>query len=114
MIKRGLRRLRRSLRPLWPWLRWGSVALLLAVLLLDLAFPPPLPKQRDTSTLVVARDGSPLRAFADAEGVWRYPASVDQVSPLYLQALLTYEDRWFWRHPGVNPVALVRASTQIV
>jgi len=114
VIKRGLRRLRRSLRPLWPWLRWGSVALLLAVLLLDLAFPPPLPKQRDTSTLVVARDGSPLRAFADAEGVWRYPASVDQVSPLYLQALLGYEDRWFWRHPGINPVALLRASTQML
>lgn len=114
MIKRGLRRLRRSLRPLGPWLRWGSVALLLAALLLDLAFPPPLPKQRDTSTLVVARDGSPLRAFADAEGVWRYPASVEQVSPLYLQALLGYEDRWFWRHPGINPVALLRASMQML
>lgn len=88
--------------------------MLVSLLLLDLAFPPPLPRQRDTSTLVVARDGSPLRAFADADGVWRYPASVDAVSPLYLQALLGYEDRWFWRHPGVNPVALVRAGGQML
>ncbi|MEB1610767.1 penicillin-binding protein 1C [Xanthomonas campestris pv. campestris] len=93
-------------------LRWGAVALLSAGLLLDLAFPLPLPKSRDTSTLVVARDGTPLRAFADRNGVWRYPASPQSVSPLYLQALLSYEDRWFWRHPGVNPWGLLRAGGQ--
>lgn len=109
-----LSRLRRQLRPLWPWLRWGTAGALALLLALDLAFPPPLPRQRDTSTLVVARDGTPLRAFADAEGVWRYPASADSVSPLYLQALLGYEDRWFWRHPGVNPWAMLRAGRQWV
>lgn len=93
-------------------LRWSAAALLSAVLLLDLAFPLPLPKSRDTSTLVVARDGTPLRAFADRNGVWRYPASPQGVSPLYLQALLNYEDRWFWRHPGVNPWGLLRAGGQ--
>ncbi len=96
------------------WLRWGTVALLLSLLVLDLAVPPPLPKARDTSTLVVARDGTPLRAFADAEGVWRHPADPAAVSPLYLQALLTYEDRWFHRHPGINPVSLLRAAAQWV
>ena len=94
------------------WLRWGTVAVLVTLLVLDFAFPPPLPKARDTSTLVVARDGTPLRAFADRNGVWRYPANADTVSPLYLQALLNYEDRWFWRHPGINPWALVRAGGQ--
>lgn len=95
-------------------LRWGLAALLLGLLALDLAFPPPLPQRRDTSTLVTARDGTPLRAFADAEGVWRYPASAAQVSPLFLQALLGYEDRWFWWHPGINPVALLRAGGQLL
>lgn len=95
-------------------LRWAVAALLTLLLVLDLAFPPPLPKSRDTSTLVVARDGTPLRAFADAEGVWRYPADAKTISPLYLQALLTYEDRWFWRHPGINPWALARAGKQML
>ena len=95
-----------------PWLRWGTVALLVTLLILDFTFPPPLPKARDTSTLVVARDGTPLRAFADSNGVWRYPATAETVSPLYLQALLNYEDRWFWKHPGVNPWALLRAGGQ--
>ena len=99
----------------WPsWLRWSTVAILVSLLVLDLAFPPPVPKTRDTSTLVVARDGTPLRAFADRDGVWRYPASPDTVSPLYLQALLNYEDRWFWKHPGINPGALMRAAGQFV
>ena len=104
--------LRVSVRRVLPWLRWGTVAVLVTILVLDLAFPPPLPRTRDTSTLVVARDGTPLRAFADREGVWRYPATPDSVSPLYLQALLNYEDRWFWKHPGINPWALVRAGGQ--
>ena len=38
------------------------------------------PDGRDPGSVVVARDGSPLRAFADTKGVWRYPASVETVS----------------------------------
>src|SRR3546814_7158334 len=56
----------------------------------------------------------PLRAFADAKGVWRYPADPDAVSSLYLQTLLNYEDRWFWHHPGVNPLSLLRATWQML
>ena len=92
----------------------AALLLCIAAMLLDLAFPLPLPNARGAGGVVLARDGTPLRAFADREGVWRYPASVDTVSPLYLQALLSYEDRWFWRHPGINPWALVRAAGQFV
>lgn len=97
--------------------RWRAavVAGLLLVLLLDWLdreFPLPLPHDRRPSVIVTARDGTPLRAFASENGVWRYPVTPEQVSPLYLQALIGYEDRYFWRHPGVNPVALIRAAGQ--
>lgn len=85
---------------------------LVVAMLADLAWPLPLPAARGEGALVVAEDGTPLRAFPDAGGIWRYPVTVDDVSPLYLQALLGYEDRWFWRHPGVNPWALLRAGAQ--
>lgn len=104
---------RSRIHTLLQCLRWGAVVVLLALLVLDLAFPLPLPRAGQTSTLVVARDGTPLRAFADRDGVWRYPVRREGVSPLYLQALLTYEDRWFWRHPGINPWALARAGGQL-
>ena len=59
--------------------------------------------------MVLDDKGLPLRHFADRRGVWRYPVSLDQVSENYLQALLHYEDRYFYSHPGVNPFALARA-----
>ncbi len=95
----------------WRWLRGiviATIALLLAAFALDRLFPLHLPAPDTGSTVVLARDGTPLRAFADSDGVWRYPTTAKQVSPLYLQALLNYEDRWFYRHPGVNPYALLR------
>src|SRR5690349_13353949 len=86
--------------------------LLLAAFVLDRLFPLPLPAADTGSTVVLARDGTPLRAFADNDGVWRYPTTAARVSPLYRQALLAYEDRWFYRHPGVNPYALLRGAVQ--
>ena len=83
------------------------------VVLLDLCLPPPLQRaDRGFSQVILAADGSLLRAFADQAGMWRYPVTPDQVSPRYLQALLNYEDRWFYRHPGVNPLSLIRAAWQ--
>lgn len=88
-------------------------ALLLAVVLLDRLFPPPLQRiAAPGSTLVLARDGSPLRAYADRDGVWRYRVRLADVSPTYLAALLHFEDRWYFRHPGVNPASLLRAMAQ--
>ncbi|KPC07008.1 Penicillin-binding protein 1C [Pseudomonas syringae pv. maculicola] len=95
-------------------LQWlaGGVLLLIALLwLADRLWPLPLPKD-DLARVVLAEDGTPLWRFADANGVWRYPVTNQQVSPYYLEALLTYEDRWFYSHPGVNPLALVHASWQ--
>ncbi|MDR0209060.1 MAG: peptidoglycan glycosyltransferase PbpC [Pseudomonas putida] len=89
-----------------------GIAGVLAVALLWLAdrlWPLPLPGD-DLARVVLAEDGTPLWRFADADGVWRYPVSPEEVSPLYLEALLTYEDRWFYSHPGVNPLALARAA----
>src|SRR5690606_11733982 len=71
----------------------------------------PLPEPGGGS-VVLAADGQPLRAFADRDGVWRYPVAVDQVSPAYLEALINYEDRWYRWHPGVNPLAMLRAGWQ--
>ena len=95
-------------------LRWalGCVVLVVALLwLADRIWPLPLP-QDDLARVVLAEDGTPLWRFADADGVWRYPVHTSEVSPYYLDALLTYEDRWFYQHPGVNPLALVRATWQ--
>jgi penicillin-binding protein 1C len=97
--------------------RWRLIAIvfllvLLALFILDRISPLPLPTKQASSVLVTARDGQPLRAFASESGVWRYPVKLNDVSPLYVEALLGYEDRYYYYHLGVNPVALMRAAKQ--
>ncbi|NVJ59207.1 MAG: penicillin-binding protein 1C [Gammaproteobacteria bacterium] len=81
---------------------------------LDKWFPFQFPNEESYAQVVVDNNGQPLRVFADKNGVWRYPVTVKQVSPFYLEALIEYEDRWFYFHPGVNPLALFRAIGQWV
>ena len=79
---------------------------------IDRAMPPNLNALGETSTLVLSREGAVLRAFTNRGGVWRLPARVGQVDPLYLKMLLAYEDHRFRSHPGVDPAAVVRALGQ--
>src|SRR5262245_46005310 len=93
----------------------GLLILFLTLEVLDRCFPPPVPGRNSRyATVVLARDGSPLRAFPGNDYVWRHPVLLNEVSPLYLDALVRYEDRMFRWHPGVNPVALIRAGFQWV
>lgn len=90
----------------------GMAAVLAAVLLLDRLFPLPLGRYLDRSPLVVAEDGSWLRAFPAKDGRWRLLTRPDQVPPLFLDLLVAAEDKRFFLHPGVDPLALLRASLQ--
>ncbi|MDH5377375.1 MAG: penicillin-binding protein 1C, partial [Gammaproteobacteria bacterium] len=82
------------------------------VVLINIIFPPPVETVGLFASVVVDRHGVPLRAFADKQGIWRYPVKPHEISPNYLEALINYEDRYFWLHPGVNPIALLRAFKQ--
>jgi len=69
----------------------------------------PLPRFRaPLSTVVEARDGSLLGARIADDGQWRFPGT-GQVPEKFEKSLLTFEDSWFYYHPGINPVSMVRA-----
>ena len=69
----------------------------------------PLPGFRaPLSTVVEARDGSLLGARIADDGQWRFPG-LDHVPEKFEKSLLTFEDRYFYYHPGINPVSIVRA-----
>ncbi|MCG7532436.1 penicillin-binding protein 1C [Psychrobium sp. MM17-31] len=101
-------------------MRWwqGAIAAMVTVALsltiADKLAPLDLSKLNDGAVVVSDSDGRPLRAFANAQGIWRYRVKVEDVSPHYLQALFTYEDRHFYQHPGVNPLAMIRAVGQAI
>jgi len=89
-----------------------TIVLCLAVLYFILP-PSPLDRGRDASVLVLASDGSILRGFLSADGKWRLPVEPEKVDSLYRRMLVAAEDARFARHPGVDPLAILRASVQL-
>jgi penicillin-binding protein 1C len=75
--------------------------------------PAPLGKNLEFSRSVLDRDGHLLRAYATSEGRWRLPATVADVDPRFFDVLFAYEDKRFRNHPGVDPLALLRAALQL-
>lgn len=66
----------------------------------------------ETSTEVLDRDGKLLRAYPVADGFWRLAVRPDQVDAGFIAMLLRYEDKRFYSHAGVDPIALLRATGQ--
>ena len=90
---------------------WSRIAGLPAVLLLIRLYPgPPLRDQVPQSTSIWSADGELLRATLAADGQYRLWTPLNQMSPALIDAFRLKEDRWFYWHPGVNPVSLVRAA----
>jgi penicillin-binding protein 1C len=81
--------------------------------LIDAFGPAPLGRGLELSKTVLDRNGRLLRSYTTSEGRWRLPATRTQVDPRYLDVLFAYEDKRFWQHPGVDPLAFGRATLQL-
>ncbi len=86
------------------------LAAMLTLFALDQALPPPLSRARDVSPVVLDHRGEWLMAFTTSAGKWRLEARLDEIDPEFLRRLIAIEDRRFWLHPGVDPIALARAT----
>ena len=62
------------------------------------------------STLVTDRGRQPLKLLPAGDGRYRLFVALDDVAPVAREATLLYEDRRFYQHPGVDPIALARAA----
>ena len=51
--------------------------------------------------------------ISDGDGKWRLPVEPDKVDPLYRRMLIAAEDERFAWHPGVDPIAALRAAGQL-
>lgn len=60
------------------------------------------------STLLYSAEGELLGARIAPDGQWRFPAA-DSLPDRFVDCLLTYEDKRFFYHPGIDPAAIVRA-----
>lgn len=106
--------MRTRLRRAAFWSGLGLLALVGAAFCADRLAPPPLDRLASVSTLVVDRDGRVLRAYTTPEGSWRLPVQLETLDPKLIRFLLSYEDQRFRSHPGVDPLAVGRATLQAV
>lgn len=83
---------------LFAWFAWYAQAL-----------PEPL-FDKPYSVILEDRDGVLLGARIAADGQWRFPLSSSDVSPRFSTALIAFEDRRFYWHHGIDPVAVLRAA----
>jgi len=75
--------------------------------------PPSAVFQHDDSTIVYDRSGKILSVFLNKSGQWQYPPRDSIKIPAKLKnCVIQYEDRWFDYHPGINPLAIIRAMAQ--
>ncbi|MGL5786268.1 MAG: penicillin-binding protein 1C [Bacteroidales bacterium] len=66
---------------------------------------------RPTGTLVYSEDGVLLGARIADDGQWRFETN-GEINPKYITSLIYFEDQWFRWHPGINPIAIIRAFGQ--
>jgi len=85
-----------------------------AAFVFDRTVPLDLTRYEARSTVVRDAQGGILRAFPAPEGQWRIETSVAEIDPLYLAMLKAVEDRRFDAHPGIDPLAILRAGGQLI
>lgn len=75
---------------------------------------PPLLDGVSFSQSVRDRNGELLRVTLTADQKFRIWTPLREIAPELVDATLQYEDKYFSRHPGVNPIALIRSGFGVV
>ncbi|MEO5673711.1 MAG: penicillin-binding protein 1C [Chitinophagales bacterium] len=85
----------------------GVSALFILLIVTDLIFPFNI--HISYSKIITASDGSVLHAFLSSDEKWRMKTELNEITPLLKRTIIEKEDKYFYYHPGINPVAVARA-----
>jgi penicillin-binding protein 1C len=110
--ERGLCKLRRVIRA--PLVRSLAVLGMTAWFTWLLLPKPPLLDGISFSQCVRDRNGKLLRVTLTADQKFRIWTPLKEISPDLVGATLRYEDKYYARHPGVNPIALARGGADLL
>lgn len=96
----------------------GGIALLLSIssaVVLHFLFPVEALLERVRfSKVYYDRNDQLLGARLSPDDKWRFQSHLDEISPLLVSALLTFEDKRFYEHHGIDIWAALRAMGQNV
>jgi len=91
------------------YLIYGFSLIIFLFIILNLSFP--LKVNIKYSTIINSSDSSVVYAFLSSDEKWRMKTELSEITPLLEKAIIYKEDKYFYYHPGVNFVAIVRAFT---
>lgn len=80
--------------------------------IIRLFFITPLLDNTSFSRAYYDANGKLIRITLSADDKYRIYTPLSQISPHIKNAIVLYEDKHFYHHPGINPIALVRAIRQ--
>lgn len=83
------------------------LSLILLFFLLNWIFP--LPDKIEYSSIITDSKGEVVNAYLTSDQKWRMKTELEEISPLLRKTIIAKEDKYFYSHPGVNPVAVGRA-----
>jgi penicillin-binding protein 1C len=102
----------RFLRRAGRWILLGAGSFALFVAYVDWQYPIDLDRAQRPSRVVTDAAGAWIYAQTSADEKWRFSVELKRIDPLYRRMLLEVEDRHFDHHPGVDPLAMMRALWQ--
>ena len=85
-------------------------ALLVIYAIIKIFFTPPLLSDTHFGRAYFDRNGNLMRITLSADDKYRLFTPLSDISEYVQRATILYEDKYFKFHPGINPVALVRAA----
>ncbi|WP_179352867.1 penicillin-binding protein 1C [Winogradskyella vidalii] len=84
-------------------------SVIVAVLLVAYYFCLPQELFKDpTTTVITSKSNDLLGALIAKDGQWRFPVN-DSIPDKFKTCILQFEDEYFYKHPGFNPVSIVKA-----
>lgn len=98
----------------FKWLLFSTAFMGIIFVLLQVIYPISIEPANHTSRIITAKDGTWLYAQTNAEQKWRFSPDISKLDPMYLQMLIRYEDKRFWSHFGLDPLAMGRAIGQLI
>ncbi len=93
--------------------KWSKVTLLFCLLsilifaVLNIIYP--LKVNIEYSTIITDKNDKVLHTFLTSDDKWRMKTELSEISDQLKEAIIFKEDKYFYQHFGVNPIALGRA-----
>ena len=94
---------------------------ILAILLVGIGYliffiqsPVETHRLTDLSRTISSSNGSTLELRLNSKGYWRQKVELEEIDPLLIKMLIAYEDKRFYKHKGVDPIAIGRALLDLI